>query len=155
VLDPAPLPIHAVIPELGIQSWAEMEKFSQKQRDLVLKVSGFSPLAWGSRGVQIGSDMPAEEWTAQIRRGLEEFPNHPRLLQRFMRGALARQDYVAENDEVVSLAGRARVCPYYFVADERVSLGGVLVTHCPPDKKLLHGMRDAILSPAMAAATAP
>jgi hypothetical protein len=99
--------------------------------------------------------MPAEEWTAQIRRGLEEFPNHPRLLQRFMRGALARQDYVAENDEVVSLAGRARVCPYYFVADERVSLGGVLVTHCPPDKKLLHGMRDAILSPAMAAATAP
>jgi hypothetical protein len=151
VLDPAPLPHHAVIPELGIQSWTEMEKFSQKQRDLVLKVSGFSPLSWGSRGVQIGSDLPSEEWAAQIRRGLEEFSTHPRVLQRFMRGALVRQDYVAENDEVVSLAGRARVCPYYFVAEERVSLGGVLVTLVPPDKKLIHGMRDAILSPALAA----
>jgi hypothetical protein len=152
VLDPTPLPIHAVIPELGIQCWAELERFSQKQRDLVLKVSGFSPLAWGSRGVQIGSDMPAEEWTAQIRQGLAEFSEHPRLLQRFIRGQVVRQDYVAENDEIVSLPGRARVCPYYFVANERVSLGGVMVTHCPADKKLLHGMRDAIISPAVEAA---
>ena len=99
VLDPAPLPVHAVIPELNIQSWAEMDKFSQKQRDLVLKISGFSELAWGSRGVQVGSDMPAEEWSAQVRLGLEEFTTHPRLLMRFAKGALAKQDYAAENDE--------------------------------------------------------
>ena len=148
VLDPAPLPIHAVIPELNIQSWQEMERFSQKQRDLVLKVSGFSPLAWGSRGVHIGSDMSSEEWAGQVRLGLAEFSTQPRLLQRFAKGSVARQDYVAENDELVSLPGRARVCPYYFVADERVTLGGVLVTLCPSDKKLLHGMRDAIISPA-------
>jgi hypothetical protein len=149
VLDPAPLPIHAVIPELNIQSWQEMDRFSQKQRDLVLKISGFSPLAWGSRGVHIGSDMPAEEWAAQVRAGLDEFSTHPRVLQRFAKGALARQDYAAENDEIVTLNGRARVCPYYFVVNDRVSLGGVLATLCPPDKKLLHGMRDAIISPAM------
>jgi hypothetical protein len=71
------------------------------------------------------------------------------VLQRFAKGALARQDYVAENDEIVTLNGRARVCPYYFVVNDRVSLGGVLATLCPPDKKLLHGMRDAIISPAM------
>jgi hypothetical protein len=155
VLDPAPLPVHAVIPELNIQSWAEMERFSQKQRDLVLKVSGFSALAWGSRGVHIGSDMPTEEWAAEVRRGLAEFSFQPRLLQRFVKGSLARQDYAAENGEIVSQPGRVRVCPYYFVADERVSLGGVLVTLCPPDKKLLHGMRDAVISPAMAAASGP
>jgi hypothetical protein len=149
VLDPAPLPMHAVIPELNIQSWAEMERFSQKQRDLVLKISGFSPLAWGSRGVHIGSDMPAEEWAEEVRRGLEEFSTHPRVLMRFAKGALAKQDYLAENDEIVTLAGRARLCPYYFVAHDRVTLGGVLATHCPSDKKLLHGMRDAIISPAM------
>jgi hypothetical protein len=152
VLDPAPLPIHAVIPELGIQSWAEMDRFSQKQRDLVLKISGFSELAWGARGVHVGSDMPAEEWSALIRAGLDEFSTHPSVLQRFVKGALAAQDYLAENGEIVAMNGRARVSPYYFVANERVSLGGVLVTLCPPDKKLLHGMRDAVISPAMAAA---
>ena len=147
VLDPAPLPPHAVIPELNIQSWAEMEKFSQKQRDLVLKISGFSPDAWGARGVYVGSDMPSEEWAAQIRSALEQFGEHPHLLQRFIKGTVARQDYVAENDEVVTLPGRARVCPYYFVVNDRVSLGGVLATLVPSDKKLIHGMRDAIISP--------
>jgi hypothetical protein len=152
VLDPTLLPVHAVIPELNIQSWAEMERFSQKQRDLVLKISGFSPDAWGARGVYVGSDMSADEWTAQVRKGLAEFDRHPRVLQRFMKGVLARQDYAAENDEIVTLTGRARVCPYYFVVNDRVTLGGVLVTLVPADKKLIHGMRDAILSPAVAQA---
>jgi hypothetical protein len=70
---------------------------------------------------------------------------------RFAKGALAKQDYAAENDEIVTLTGRARVCPYYFVANERVTLGGVLVTLVPADKKLIHGMRDAVISPGMAA----
>jgi len=152
VLDPAPLPVHAVIPELGIQSWAEMERFSQKQRDLVLKISGFSELAWGARGVDVGSDLSAEEWSARVRAGLEEFSTHPRVLQRFAKGALEKQDYLGESDEVATLNGRARVSPYYFVANERVSLGGVLVTLVPADKKLIHGMRDAVISPGMAAA---
>jgi hypothetical protein len=150
VLDPAPLPPHAVIPELNIQTWAEMEKFSQKQRDLVLKISGFSPNAWGARGVYVGSDMPSEEWAAQVRTSLAEFSNHPRLLQRFIKGSIAEQEFVAENDEIVPLKGRARVCPYYFVVNDRVTLGGVLVTLVPTDKKLIHGMRDAIISPATA-----
>jgi hypothetical protein len=150
VLDPTPLPPHAVIPELGIQSWHEMERFSQKQRDLVLKISGFSPHAWGARGVYVGSDMSAEQWAEQVRLGLAEFSEHPRVLQRFVKGSLAKQDYAAENDEIVPLTGRARVCPYYFVVNDRVTLGGVLVTLVPADKKLIHGMRDAILSPAVA-----
>ena len=151
VLDPAPLPPHAVIPELGIQSWTELEKFSQKQRDLVLKISGFHPNAWGARGVYVGSDMPSEEWAAQVRTSLAEFNEHPRLLQRFIKGSIAEQEFVAENDEIVPLKGRARVCPYYFVVNDRVSLGGVLVTLVPTDKKLIHGMRDAIISPATTA----
>ena len=154
VLDPTPLPPHAVIPELNIQSWQEMEHFSQKQRDLVLKISGFSPDAWGARGVYVGSDMPSEEWAEQVRTALAEFSEHPRVLQRFIKGSLAKQDYVAENDEIVTLNGRARVCPYYFVVNDRVTLGGVLVTLVPADKKLIHGMRDAILSPAISATAA-
>ena len=147
VVDPAPLPSHAVIPELGIQSWHEMERFSQKQRELVLKISGFSPLAWGSRGVYVGSDLSAEQWAEQVRHALNEFSTHPRVLQRFIKGSLAKQEYVAENDEIITLTGRARICPYYFVVNDRVTLGGVLSTLVPSDKKLIHGMRDAILSP--------
>ena len=43
LLDPTPLPQHAVIPRLEIHDWCEAAKFSQKDRDLLLKVSGFAP----------------------------------------------------------------------------------------------------------------
>jgi hypothetical protein len=43
-LDPTPLPQHAVIPRLEIHDWREAAKFSQKERDLLIQVSGFSPL---------------------------------------------------------------------------------------------------------------
>ena len=50
IMDPAPLPHHAVIAGLEINDWRELGTFSQKQRDLILKISGYSELAWGSRG---------------------------------------------------------------------------------------------------------
>jgi hypothetical protein len=40
-----------------------------------------------------------------------------------------------------------RLCPYYFVNGPTITLGGVLATICPQDKKILHGMKDAILAP--------
>jgi hypothetical protein len=46
-----------------------------------------------------------------------------------------------------------RLCPYYFVPEEKPVLGGALATLCPPDKKILHGMRDAVLVPACLSAT--
>jgi hypothetical protein len=44
---------------------------------------------------------------------------------------------------------RVRLCPYYFAtgAADEVTLGGVLATVCPADKKLLHGMREAMMLP--------
>jgi hypothetical protein len=49
------------------------------------------------------------------------------------------------------MPGRARLCPYYFVVGEgdaaRPQLGGVLATIVPADKKIVHGMTDAILAP--------
>ena len=50
VVDPAPLPPHAAIPELNLTDWQQLKTLSQKDRDLILKVSGFSELAWGARG---------------------------------------------------------------------------------------------------------
>src|SRR5438552_18459604 len=58
LLDPTPLPQHAVIPRLEIHDWREAARFSQKDRDLLLKVSAISPLGWGSRGITLGADLP-------------------------------------------------------------------------------------------------
>ena len=150
VVDPTPLPPHAVLPGLEIHDWNEMGRFSQSQRDLILKISGFSPLAWGSRGVSLGSDLASGEWQRQIDVALAEFPTHPYILQRFMKGALLEHPYLDETGALQTLKGRARICPYYFVPGEsqRPTLGGALVTLVPADKKLVHGMRDAILVPA-------
>jgi len=40
-----------------------------------------------------------------------------------------------------------RLSPYYFVQDEKAELGGVLATICPADKKVIHGMKDAVMAP--------
>ena len=45
------------------------------------------------------------------------------------------------------MSGRARLSPYYFVSDGQAKLAGILATVCPLDKKLIHGMRDAIMVP--------
>ncbi len=148
LLDPTPLPQHAVIPRLEIHDWREAEKFSQKERDLLLKVSGFSPLAWGSRGVALGQDLPHSQWQQQIEHALATFEQSPTILQRFHKGRLVEQRYWdAENAELKTMRGRVRLCPYYFVESDKVQLRGALATVCTADKKLLHGMRDAILTP--------
>ncbi|MCA9458813.1 MAG: hypothetical protein KC587_19275, partial [Nitrospira sp.] len=67
VLDPRPLPPSAVLPGLlhnnrAVSDWSWLEKASQKERQYVVKVSGFSEQAWGSRGVAIGHDLSQQHW---------------------------------------------------------------------------------------------
>jgi hypothetical protein len=148
-LDPAPLPQHAVIPRLEIHDWREAGKLSQKERDLLIKVSGFSSLGWGSRGIVVGSDVPQVEWERAVEQALAEFQTTPRLMQRFHKARLVDHRYWDnETGEVKTMRGRVRLCPYYFVESGKVKLSGALATIVPADKKLLHGMRDAILAPA-------
>lgn len=148
VVDPTPLPPHAVIAELGINDWREMAKFSQKQRELVLKISGFHEHAWGSRGVYVGHDLPANEWAEAIDRALGSFATHPFILQRFEKSKLFDAQYFDfEANEVRPFSARVRLCPYYFVVGDTAKLGGILATVCPSDKKILHGMPDAVMAP--------
>ena len=148
IVDPTPLPPHAVIPELGIHDWREMGKFSQRQRELVLKISGFSEHAWGSRGVYVGHDLPAKEWAEAIEQALSGFAIHPFILQRFEKSKLFDAQYFDfEVNEMRSFSARVRLCPYYFIVGDTTKLGGILATICPADKKILHGMPDAVMSP--------
>jgi hypothetical protein len=148
LLDPTPLPQHAVIPRLEIHDWREAAKFSQKDRELLLKVSGFSPLGWGSRGIALGSDLPHAEWEKRIEQALATFESSPTILQRFHKGRLFEHRYwESDSGELKTMKGRVRLCPYYFVEADRVKLRGALATIAPADKKFLHGMSEAILVP--------
>jgi len=152
LMDPAPLPPHAAIPELNLTDWQQLKTLSQKERDLILKVSGFSENAWGARGVFLGSDLSQADWSAAVDAALRDFATSPSVLQRFHKPSLVdASGFDFAKNEVVPIKGRARLCPYYFVAGEgdaaRPQLGGVLATIVPADKKIVHGMTDAILAP--------
>lgn len=149
LVDPEPLPRHAVLPRLETHSWDEVGRFSQKQRTLILKISGFSETAWGSRGVVVAQDLPQKAWQEELSRALGEFDSHPHILQQFHQGRLVEHSYLEEATGTLrSMRGRVRLCPYYFVGEKETVCGGALATICPDDKKLLHGMTDAILAPA-------
>lgn len=150
VVDPAEVPPHAVIPGLEIQSFSELKHFSQSERELVLKLSGFNERAWGSRSVTIGQDASQVEWGEAVDEAIESFGRAPYVLQRFRGGRLVNHPWLNEDTgKIEVMEGRVRLCPYYFVnaVNGGVTLGGVLATICPSDKKILHGMRDAILVP--------
>jgi hypothetical protein len=152
LVDPAPLPPHAAIPELNLTDWQQLKTMSQKERDLILKVSGFSENAWGARGVFLGSDLSQADWSAAVDAALKNFETSPSVLQRFEKPkAVEAQWFDFAKNEIVPMKGRARLCPYYFVTGEgdnlRPALGGVLATIVPADKKIVHGMADAVLAP--------
>jgi len=152
VMDPAPLPAHGAIPELNLTDWNQLKTLSQKERNLILKISGYSEQAWGARGVFLGNDLSSGDWSAAVDVALRSFEKSPHVLQRFHKPRTVETrwfDFEAETE--VTMQGRVRLCPYFFVTGQgdsaRTQLGGVLATICPADKKIIHGMRDAILVP--------
>ena len=153
IVDPRPLPPSAVIPNLtldgkAVSDWRQLAQATQKQRHCVLKPSGFSELAWGSRGVIVGHDIPQSAWAAKLEHALDSFASTPYVFQPFHKGRQYGMTYFdARTGQLEPMDGRARLSPYYFVSGDEVTLGGILATICPKDKKVIHGMRDAILAP--------
>ena len=152
MVDPSPLPPHGAIPELNLTDWNQLKGLSQRERDLILKVSGFSPKAWGARGVFLGSDLSHADWSAAVDAALTGFGASPFILQRYEKPSLVDfQWFDFERNQIVPMPGRVRLCPYYFVIGDgdaaRAELGGVLATVCPADKKIIHGMTDAVFAP--------
>jgi hypothetical protein len=152
LVDPAPLPPHAAFPGLNLTDWQQLKTLSQRERDLILKVSGYSEKAWGARGVFLGSDLPQAEWAAAVDQAITGFMQSPHVLQRFEHPRLVEANWFDfDKNETVPMKGRARLCPYYFVSGEgdaaRPQLSGVLATVVPADKKIIHGMTEAVLAP--------
>jgi hypothetical protein len=157
VMDPAPLPPGAALdgPQVGgrrLHNWSELASASQKERDLIIKISGFHETAWGARSVILGSDCSREEWQAGLEQALQLAPTSLHLLQEYRKPKrlmhpLYGKDEVDQGGVAMVKAGRLRLCPYYFVINGQARLSGALATFCPPDKKIIHGMQDAALLP--------
>jgi hypothetical protein len=159
VIDPAPLPPGAVLdgPRVGgraLNDWRDLGTASQKERDLIIKISGFHETAWGARSVILGSDCSREEWQAGVERAIELAPANLHVLQEYKKPRrIEHRVYdhgpakASAKAEALAKAGRLRLCPYYFIIDGKTKLSGALATFCPPDKKIIHGMQDAALLP--------
>ena len=156
IMDPAPLPPGAVLdgPRAGgrmLNDWRDLAAASQKERDLIIKISGFHETAWGARSVVLGSDCSREEWLAGVTQALQLAPTNLHVLQEYKKPKRVQHPlYETKQDEpsVAMKDGRLRLCPYYFVVAGQARLSGALATFCPPDKKIIHGMQDAALLPA-------
>ncbi len=153
IVDPRPMPPQAVIAGLQaagapISDFRQLIALPKSERAYVVKPSGFSQLAWGSRGVRIGDDSTREEWQTTVETALASYEKTPWILQHFHKGKRVRQSYFdRESDSIREYDGRVRLCPYYFVTgEESVQLGGILATVAPADKRLIHGMTDAVMT---------
>ncbi len=152
VVDPAPLPPGAVFmgPKIGSRppaDWRELSRASQKDRNLILKISGFHETAEGARSVLLGSDCSREEWSEGIDEAIERSATNPYILQRYRKPLRTRHPIYRDNGEVEDREGRTRLCPYFFNQGDSVAFGGILATFCPADKKIIHGMTDAAMLP--------
>lgn len=161
VVDPTPVPPQAgilgLMPNgLPLTDWRQLADLPKKERAFVLKPSGFSSLAWGSKGVAFGHDLSTEDWKAALENAMAAFPKQPYILQRYtkpVRTSLEHYDFARE--ALRTIEGRMRLCPYYFVVGQEAHLGGALVTVAPPDKLAIHGMVDAVMAPASALPAPP
>jgi len=148
VLDASPLPPHAALPRLDAHAWEEVAGFSQKDRQLVLKISGFHETAWGSRGVFIGHDLSAAEWSTRLLKALGQSHEQPWMVQQFHEGRPVEHPVFRDDGSVEVMQGRVRLCPYFFTDPTgKTTFGGCLATIVPLDKKKIHGMRDGVLVP--------
>ena len=140
ILDPRPLPPHAVIPGLRIggepvADWSRLKEATQRERELVIKPSGFSP--WlGGAGASPWNDMSAEDWGAAVNEALAGFHRTPSILQPFHKavqpgfvcGGRRRPERRASRHGLP-----ARSVRLTWQAGGEVKLTGVLARACPTE----------------------
>lgn len=152
IVDPKPLPPGAVIDGpvaqgKALHSWMDLAEASQKERNLVLKISGFHETAWGSRSVVVGNDVSRDEWKQALEDATAMATTHLYIIQVFKKSIRLKHTLFNDEGEAFEASGRLRLNPYYFTDGEKADLAGCLATFCPPDKKIIHGMEDAAMLP--------
>jgi hypothetical protein len=152
IMEKTELPPTAVLHAPGvngrpIREWAELAEASQRERNLIIKASGFHETAWGARSVTLGSDVSRDEWLEAIEEALSPDNETFHVMQAYHKPSRLTHPVYADDGSVVPAEGRVRLCPYFFVDGDTTELSGILATFCPADKKIIHGMSDAALLP--------
>lgn len=142
VLDPAPLPPQAVIYGLEregevVSDWMQLAELSKRERNFVVKPSGFSEWAWGARGVKIAHDLTQEAWRMTLADALNSYAKNPHILQVFHKAKKIKQSYFnTQHNQLEEFFGRVRLSLYFFVLEHSVELVGILATIAPAEKKI-------------------
>ncbi len=160
VVEPADLPPNAVLdaPYVDgkpIRRWEDLARASQRERGLILKASGFHETAWGARSVVLGSDVSRDTWLAALRNAVALAGTTPHVLQAFHKPRRLTHPVFDGRGGLIPMEGRLRLCPYYVVRSGQAELSGALATFCPADKKIIHGMSEAVLLPCLESPALP
>src|SRR5205823_968399 len=115
-----------------------------KERDLIIKISGYHETAWGARSVLLGSDCSREDWQIGVERAIELAPTNLHVLQVYKKPKRIEHPLFESTPdasrpavssaagsakvEASAKAGRLRLCPYYFLINGRPQLSGALAT---------------------------
>lgn len=135
------------INEKILKSWGELGEATQKNRDYILKISGFHEKAWGARSVTLGSDCSQEDWKTALAEAIENSQNHPFIIQEFIKPKSITHPIYDEAGKATINAGRVRLCPYFMKNHSKITVKGILATICPANKKIIHGMSVATFIP--------
>ncbi len=152
IMDQVELPPSAILdaPYIGgkpIWCWEQLGEASQKDRNYIIKMSGYNELAWGARSVVLGTDSPRNEWSGGIKNALDQSGTNLHILQDYHKPKRLEHPIYQDNSGLSVQEGRVRLNPFFFVWEGKAHLCGILNTFCPADKKIIHGMKDAALLP--------
>lgn len=166
IVDFSPLPPGAYwqgpsVNNKPLRNYLDLRLASQKERNWILKISGFDETAWGSRGLTLGSDVSQKTWEAALLAARAREQDRCYILQDYKKPLVLEHPVYDANGLLSPMQGRLRLCPYYLSAylsslnfeqrdyfQQRHYLGA-LATLCPKDKKIIHGMQEAALLPAL------
>ena len=149
LLDPTPLPQHAVIPRLEIHDWREASPVQPERARSLIESEWIFSARLGESRCRARRGLAAQRMAKANRARAGNFRTiaHDSCSVSTKAGSSNSAIGIPKLRELKTMKGRVRLCPYYFVETDKVKMRGALATVAPADKKLLHGMRDAILVP--------
>ncbi|MEM7792136.1 MAG: hypothetical protein AAF546_12095, partial [Verrucomicrobiota bacterium] len=108
VMDPVALPPNAVLdapPVAGkpIIRWDQLVEAGKKERNLIIKISGFHESAWGARSVTLGSDSSKADWEAAIQQAVAMADTSLHILQTYEKPKRLRHPVYREDGSVYQL----------------------------------------------------
>ncbi len=130
-----------------LNSWNELTEAKQKNRNYIIKRSGYNKDAWGARSVTVGNDCNQETWTQSIALAINQSKTSPFIIQEFKKPKKILHPTYNPQGEITEEPGRVRLCPYYMKNGDHIEINGILATICPADKKIIHGMSVATFVP--------